>query len=197
MSSSRSGSVPAFDINGDVDCVFLPDYVEPIVHLTFENEMKFKEWYCSTTQKHATFVYHKKKHTRNLSLLGQSLPCPLLVTRTTYLCNHAKTPSKYIPKNEHAIKRIRPNNSIKIQCPASITTMLFTDYTIQVKYSWTHPNHDPNNITEIAKGRLPLKIRQWIEQHVDAKLNWNAIKNLLRLDNSSLRRVRINLLCFG
>ena len=73
----------------------------------------------------------------------------------------------------------------------------FTDKTIQVKYSWTHPNHDPNNITEIAKGRLPLKIRQWIEQHVDAKLNWNAIKNLLRLDNYSLRRVRINLLGFG
>ena len=80
MSSSRSGSVPAFDINGDVDRVLLPDYVEPIVHLTFANDTLFKEWFLSTAQKHATFLKHKETILkRSTGLSDHVLLCPLPV----------------------------------------------------------------------------------------------------------------------
>ena len=190
MSSSRLGSVSDFDINADVDCILLPNYEEPTVNLVFENIAQFEEWFNTVAMKHAKFIYRtKKEHTRNLALQGQPLETSLPLVSFMYLCNHAGKPKAYAPKNEHAQNRTRINKSIKIGCTASIYRSLLTDNSVHVKYHWTYPDHDPHSLNEITKSRLPPEVRKWIEDHVDADMNWPTIRKLLRLNETRLQEV--------
>ena len=84
-----------------------------------------------------------------------------------------------------AAKRIR-KASIKVNCTAKY---YMSDNSLKVNYTWKHINHNPHEIKDIIKSRLPADVKKWINEHVEQHMDWKLIKSLLRMDDENLDQV--------
>ncbi|KAG1042622.1 hypothetical protein G6F43_011853 [Rhizopus delemar] len=110
---------------------------------------------------------------------------PFKLESIFYVCDRYGKPRRR-QQEEGASKRQKTKESIKIGCIAKLLKYIMTDESIRVSYQWQHIGHDPANIQEMIKARLPVEVREWIKKHVDRDLDWKQIKDLLRLDESRL-----------
>jgi hypothetical protein len=87
-----------------------------------------------------------------------------------YQCNHTGKPEKR-KEIKVSTKKARTKESIKTGCPTYINRHLLTNGAVEVKHRWEHPDHIPRDVQGIISSRLPSKVKQWIEEHLDQNMN--------------------------
>jgi hypothetical protein len=68
----------------------------------------------------------------------------------------------------------------------------FMSGAVAVTYNWSHTNHDPMSMVDLAESRLPPTLKEWIVHHVKNHQDWRGIKVLLRYSLEELDDVCIN-----
>ncbi|KAG1176943.1 hypothetical protein G6F70_005207 [Rhizopus microsporus] len=153
--------MPTININDNLTTCIIPDMMTKLPPLFFWTNEKAKPF------------------------LGHLLAASLRLRTIKYQCAHAGKPKKR-KESEVPTKKARTKESIKIACPAYINKHILTDGAVEVKYRWKHPDYNPYDMKEIISYRLPSKVKQWIEEHVNQNMGWKSIKYLLRMDEARL-----------
>ncbi|CAO3588298.1 unnamed protein product [Absidia cylindrospora] len=165
-----------------------PDYESENVNLTFENKYAYNNWSENVLSKHATYIF---KDSRELKKDGHY--------SMRYLCecngtarNSSSSSSSATSSSATATRKKRKTDGIskKVGCKSKYTVHFYSSGSITVDYSWTHNGHDPADLEDIIKSRLPVEIRKWIDDCVDRHMNLQSINSLLRMNNDQLDEVK-------
>ncbi|CAO3665049.1 unnamed protein product [Rhizopus microsporus] len=171
--------MPTININDNLTTCIIPDMMTKVVQQYCTNTCQLEPSPSWTNEKAKPF-------------LGHLLAASLRLRTIKYQCAHAGKPKKR-KESEVPTKKARTKESIKIACPAYINKHILTDGAVEVKYRWKHPDYNPYDMKEIISYRLPSKVKQWIEEHVNQNMGWKSIKYLLRMDEARLLQVYIPL----
>lgn len=166
----------------------IPNYEQDEVTFVFPNEDVYLKWYNEVARYHSTWICHikNKRHPQNEQFINQPIAEPLPILSSYYVCDHGGK-----PKIKSEDKKKSNKESIKIGCPARFIKYTMTDNSVKVNYKWKHIGHNPSDVDEAIRSRLPFEVKEWLKKHVDQDLDWKQIKNLLRVDESRLDEVSI------
>lgn len=97
--------------------------------------------------------------------------------------NQTLLPTKRRPNRSHA--------SIKVECGAWIwVRKRVGTEELEIEYKWKHDNHSVGSLKDMRESRMAERVKQWVDTRVREGLDWKAIKDLLRVDQEMLERVR-------
>lgn len=188
-----------------------PNYPEnePLVSLNFESEEAYDEWFTNIASRHAHWNKSKSSlHNLNAKAV-EGIPkealtkCELTKETLYIICDHARKRAtrKVDPTTEATSsssentppkKRRKTRASIKVNCPAKITKISLINGKVRVEYHWKHHNHNPLDTKEVISSRLPKVFKNWIDEQLQSKKDWKAIKATLRLSEKSLENYEMS-----
>ena len=56
-------------------------------------------------------------------------------------------------------------------------------------YYWRHEGHVPGSLDDLVSAPLPLPVKEALATLVDESLTWQNIKNAIRVDRATLKRI--------
>ncbi|KAI8142108.1 hypothetical protein BJV82DRAFT_579660 [Fennellomyces sp. T-0311] len=173
-----------------------PNYPSLVFRKEFQTIALFNTWVKENPNQHATFITNRKYEPPKASDVSQTPGTrgsgrpKTLLSSTTYICDHARCAPPRNPNGPNKKPRTS-KNTIKVNCPAKYLVKYLLDGKVKVEYHWKHENHDPTEISDAVRSKLPPTTLQWIQNHVDNHLDWEKIQEHLRLTEEELQAYNI------
>lgn len=96
--------------------------------------------------------------------------------------NNNLSPQKRRPNRRHG--------TVRVNCSAYIwLRKRVGEGTVEVEYKWQHTGHEIGTVQDMASTRLSNQVKIWLNNRVNEGLDWNSIKPLLRIDDTTLDQV--------
>lgn len=110
-----------------------------------------------------------------------------------WICDHAGKPrdQRQVDLSPRKRRPERHHESIKVGCKACIWFRKRVGATsIELEYKWEHTGHEAGSLKDMRESMMSDRVRDWVNTRIDEGLNWNAIKDLIRIDEAVLDEVR-------